>query len=444
MRTSFASALSLTLLIVAAAVDADASARAADESWPAGPQAEAVRVEVSTADELMAALDAAKGGETLVLAAGDYGALRLSSKFPGEVTIRSLDPDAPASFSQLRLDGVENLAFEHVIFDYTAQPQPSDWYRANEVRNSHHIAFRHSTFDGGIMQGTGGAGDGYGTGHGLQVTGSSNIAVEGNTFYNWRKGAIFQRTDQIDFSGNEMYHLREDALNFIQVNDVLIEGNHLHTMQNFGAGHADFIQFWTLNTTAPSTNITISKNILDSGAGSTVQSIFMTVSQSEEEMWYRDILIEENVIHNAHTHGITVGASLGLVVRNNTLLQNVGADDRSHNFTLGINLSDASRDVVVSKNIVPARWNFPPAATEHRTVEGNLAVVYDDPDAEHAVDRLFVNARAGKEATLDDLRAVPGGLIEQLGVGAAATVPEPGTLALLGLAGLVMLRRPRR
>lgn len=68
----------------------------------------------------------------------------------------------------------------------------------------------------------------------------------------------------------------------------------------------------------PSVNIVIPGNILNSGAGVWNQSIFMRNEKVDTqdpgpEMFYRDIVIEENVILNAHQHGITVGETDGLI-----------------------------------------------------------------------------------------------------------------------------------
>ena len=87
------------------------------------------------------------------------------------------------------------------------------------------------------------------------------------------------------------------------------------------------IQFWTSGTTSPSTNITIRGNILNSGAGDWTRSIFMRnemvdLGLAGDEMFYQNILIENNVIYNAHAHGITVGETDGLTIRNNTILYN--------------------------------------------------------------------------------------------------------------------------
>ena len=152
---------------------------------------------------------------------------------------------------------------------------------------------------------------------------------------------------------NDVHSIRSDGFDFVEVNDVLIEGNHIHDfVANLGSGdHLDMIQFWTTGTTSPSTNIIIRGNILNSGAGDWTQSIFMRnemvdLGLAGTEMFYRNILIENNVIYNAHAHGITVGETDGLTIRNNTILYNATISDGSVVHVPTINSSNASTNVL--------------------------------------------------------------------------------------------------
>jgi hypothetical protein len=123
-------------------------------------------------------------------------------------------------------------------------------------------------------------------------------------------------------------------------------------------------------------------------------------------------VIEHNVIHNAHAHAITVSQTeaTGLIIRNNTLLHNM---DTASGGNLYIPAITAASGGVIENNIIPARWD---ADASH-----GLIVQYTDPGGANYVGDLFVNGLAGASATLADLRAVDGGLIEQLGVGSSLT-----------------------
>jgi hypothetical protein len=207
---------------------------------------------------------------------------------------------------------------------------------------------------------------------------------------------------------------------------VLIEGNYFHDFAGApGSGdHADMIQFWTTGTTSPSTNIIIRSNILDSSSGSVAQSIFMRndvvdLGKAGLEMFYQNITIENNVIHNAQTHGITVGETIGLSINNNTILQNADSANNGSINVPRIHVNEASQDVVISNNILP-RFDLATNA-ENWTVDNNLVVQRDNPEGDNYIGDLFANALVGAGSSLADFMSLPGSKIESLGVGSSLT-----------------------
>ena len=78
-----------------------------------------------------------------------------------------------------------------------------------------------------------------------------------------------------------------------------------------------------------------------------------------------------------------------------------------------------SLNVIVSDNIMPTALGV--TAETGWTVSNNLVVQSDAPLSANYVGNLFVNAMAGSGATLEDLKALPGGIIDQLSVGASLT-----------------------
>lgn len=396
---------------------------------------------VTSSAELMSAMSAlasATAGTTILLAPGNYGDLRLNAKygqpwaqFSGEVTIKSADAAHPATFSSVGLTGVSNLTFDGVKFDYTAAAGALDYIRPFNINGSSNITIENSTFDGDLAHGTGTPIDGYGTGWGLFVSNSSHVTVDNNDFFNWVRAALFSGVDNLTVEGNNVHDNRMDGLTFAQVSHVLIENNFIHDFRTDPANgdHPDMIQFWTAGTTRPSTDITIQGNFLDSGSGAWTQSIFMRnelVDQGKAglEMYYQNVTIENNVIYNAHTHGITVGETVGLTIQNNTILQNPASalTDNPGLYIPTIHVRDASQDVLIAHNVLPQAHN--PQLTmpsKQRTVTGNLFVQSHDSHGANYVRNLFVNPFAGASATLHDLKAVPGGIIDQMNVGSSAT-----------------------
>ena len=109
-------------------------------------------VNVSSSSELLSALASATAGTTILLSAGDYGDLNLYVaaqpwvQFAGGVTIKSADPTHPASFSSVELDGVQNLTFDGVKFDYVAPSGAADGRRYQRILNvRQRVSHRHSS-----------------------------------------------------------------------------------------------------------------------------------------------------------------------------------------------------------------------------------------------------------------------------------------------------------
>ena len=238
-------------------------------------------VSVSTEQQLLAALKNAGSGDVIRLAAGNYGTLDLQAahkpfvKFAGEVTLKSADANALATFSSFKLHGIENLTFDQVKFDYRAAVGAKDWLRPFWIdKGSSNIKITNSIFDGDLARGVSTVKDGYGTGTGIYVVNAANITISGNEFYNWRIGGVFSSITGLVVSGNDVHSVRSDGFNFVAVSKVLIEKNH---MQDLAAApdagdHRDIIQFWTTGQTVPTTDVIIRENFLKSGAGRWTQS----------------------------------------------------------------------------------------------------------------------------------------------------------------------------
>ena len=386
-------------------------------------------INVSTQDELYAALDKATGGETIVLSPGDYGRIELSTGRTGgvdavygsEVKIISADGENPASLSGLHLFGATNLTFENIKFDYTSYEAAPVYSYPFEITHSENIAIRNSIFDGDLAYGFGTEADGKGTGKGLQVAGVDNFVLEGNEFYNWHRAAVFFSSDNLTILDNEVYGIRSDGFDFNVIHSALIEGNYFH---DFDAApetgdHGDMIQFWTNGDATATTDIVIRGNILDVGDGDGTQSIFMRNGMVDrgvagEEMFYQNILIEENLILNNSSHGITVGETNGLIIRNNTVLDADTSLSSSVN-TPKINLAPLSTNVTVEANVTAAITGY---VDQHDwVVSNNVRVQNTDPNALGYYESEFINSSLSGDIT--DYIVDPNSTIAQLDAGAS-------------------------
>ncbi|KDE39244.1 putative RTX toxin [Nitrincola lacisaponensis] len=311
-----------------------------------------------------------KSNATYVLGEGFSGNVQVlnSGSDNTQINIKSENYVFPSKIVSLVINGSQNIAFEHVIFDYNFNDDDKIYYRPFRVMSSVGVSISDSVFDGDLARNVSDVDDGYGYAVGLSVRGSSDITITDTSFFDFHVGAVFSSTNNIVFHRNRLERIRMDGLTFAQVSDVEITEN---IIKNFNrsiesSDHADMIQFWTQRTTEPSKNILIAKNILDSSEGWYTHSIFMRnelvdTGRADYEMFYRNINIIDNVVINAHIHGIYVGATDGLNISNNTVVRNPasqGVRDNLNLWTPRISVYPESLNVEIERNMVSSINGF--------------------------------------------------------------------------------------
>lgn len=331
------------------------------------------------------ALAAAAPGDVLLLQGGDYDVLSLRDlDFPPgrPVTLRSADPADRARFGKLFVHMSRGLVIEGVDFTYVFAPEDPSWFRPFQVADSRDIRLVGNRFFGDVAHGLGPVDDGFPTGIGFAIRGSERVEAQSNLIVGFGVGLVVSESSAITVRGNELTGMRRDGMNFSEVQQVLIEANHVHDFNRSltSDDHPDMIQFWTTNARSPTRDITIRGNLLSSGQGGWSQSVFMRnemvdTGAAGEEMFYRNITIENNFILNAHTHGITVGEVEGLRIVNNTLLHNPLSDGPQDNPPLWrpqIRITPVARDVEIARNVTAAISG--PAGQSDWRVADNLLV----------------------------------------------------------------------
>lgn len=381
---------------------------------------------ISDGESLRTTLREDLTGVTLALAPGRYPALVLrGATAPAAIT--SADPDRPARILGLRAQDIDGLTLENLIFDYQFHPEDRLHGRPFFLRRCANLTVRNNRFDGDYASGLGFPHDGHGYGMGLSLANCNNVLIENNFFQHFYKGINIRETRDLVIRGNELTALRMDGMTFAQVFDVLIEGNHFHNFErvDIPADHADMIQIWTPRTELPSRNVTIRGNILNSGAGLFTQSIFMRNAlvddgRAGEEMYYSNFTVENNLIINAHLHGITMGQVFGVTIRGNTLIQSPGSarpdDDPGRRLYIPrITVRPESTDVIVADNIVHDIVGFD--GQPDWQVTGNLLL-------SETVGAVFVPRAVdpGAEARLR-WRMVPGSAGDRPGLGSTLLRP---------------------
>lgn len=394
-------------------------------------------VNVDTVASLGQALADALPGTEIVIAPGDYGPLLLrggGGTPEAPIILRSADAADPAKFDAMNLRNVQYLVLQDLNFDYVFTDEDDADLRPFQVIECAGIAIRDSLFDGDLGPVIADGTDRLPTAFGLSVRDTQGFELSGSEIRLFLRGGVFAQSTDLVLRNNVVHSIRSDGLNFVAVQRVLIEDN---TIRDFLRSpdlmdHSDMIQFWTAGSKSPSTDIVIRNNVLNSGVGLYTQSIFMRNELVDRgsagtDMFYRNVVIEENVIINAHLHGISIGETDGLMIRNNTVVRNVlssGQDANPSLWTPQIRVAEASRNVQILRNAV-ARITGSTGQSDW-TLADNLSIQDQRPNEPGFYDDVFMSARLSDPRVLSSFVYAPGGPLDGTGIGAARLENEVG------------------
>ncbi|WP_417807506.1 right-handed parallel beta-helix repeat-containing protein [Thioclava sp.] len=386
---------------------------------------------VSGADALANVIGQLAPGDVVALEPGDYPALNLS-KLAGDegepITFRSSDPQHPARIERMDLREVSHLVFDDLLFDYDFTSDDKANLRPFQVFTARDVTIKNSVFDGDLAPPMAGSPEHnpLPTAFGLALRASSGLHIENNEFRRFFRGVVVSDCVDIAVRGNDIHDMRMDGMNFAQVERVTITGNHIHDFLRAAAlaDHADMIQFWTSGTSRPSRDILIADNIFNSGMGLFTQSILMRNElvdrgKAGDEMFYRNVTIRDNVIINAHLHGITLGQADHVEIANNTLIHNAfsqGVEADPKLWIPQIRVARDARDVVIEKNVVGEIAG--PVGQTDWSVKDNLLIQDVSPSRPNFYDTLFVAARTGLPDDLRNFDYLPGSALAGSGIGA--------------------------
>jgi len=359
-------------------------------------------ITVSNGNELQSALSNANGGETIELATGNYGTVDINNlNFDEQVTITA-EESLGATFNQIDMANTSGVT----LSDVTVHVPNGNHARAFDIRNSEDIKVVNSELKG--------SDDGNFTNDkiGLKVADSDSIEIANNEFHNFFKGAKFRETTDLTVRENDIHDMQKDGLNFVGVQQTLIENNSIrdmHPVEN--SAHTDFIQFWNINTDMNSKDVTIRGNELLQGNDFQTQSIFIN---DPGDGGFENFNIEDNIIYTSHLHGITTTEMNNSTIQNNTVLTAPGVDWTAKIRPNGENLT--------VKNNVTTGFRGTDGADE---LSGNLVVQFTDPDGENYIGDLFQNPFNTDDITIEDLMPVEGSKVDfGSGLGAEERLAE--------------------
>jgi Ca2+-binding RTX toxin-like protein len=355
---------------------------------------------VSGAAGLQAALASARGGETIRLATGNYGNFRMGD-FAPNLTIEAA-PDANVQFSRLAMWRTEDLTIRNITIGSGRGPGEPVW-----VRQAEFFQVKGLLVDGVKMHGSldnNPQNDSWG----LFVRDSSGITVQNSEFTELSRGAMFERSQDIQVKKNLFHKLETDGANFSGVRNVFIEENHFTDFYPFYESHPDAIQFWTNGQKISNENIAIRGNVLLQGNGVSPQGIFL--GEENGNLPYKNVRIENNLMYGSdHWHGIAVYNARNLdIIGNSTLSPTTDAK----RFWIHVAKSD---EVLLSRNVTDQLLLSPD--NRNVTLKDNVDLLAT-PSA-----RSLVDLDRGAAAKIADL------VMEGVGYQATSTAPVPGPAA---------------
>lgn len=384
---------------------------------------------VATSKELARALrgvDSTAGVPIIQLQPGTYDNVAIHD-ISGPVRLVAADPGNPPRITSLRVKGSRDISFEGLVLDFVFDPATTKpWASAFQFDTSERLVFDAVVVDGDLMHDTGTDGDGYPAAKGLVFIQSRDITISDSEIHSFYVGINFRRSSNITLKRTYLHGMRKDSITMAQVQDVAIIDNRFggHNRSFAFDDHPDVIQMWTQGTDQPSERITIRGNVFNSEHSPYSQTLFMrneTVDKglAGPEMFYRDLVIENNVIINAHVHGIAVGETDGLIIRNNTLIRNPSSEKPGMSNELAspsIRVAKASRNVVIENN---AAYRIPAPAGTDWSVRNNLEIQRHSQISPGYYAGLFTDAIHGDPRDLASFRYSERGLLHQRGIGAA-------------------------
>ena len=395
-------------------------------------------IRVTNAAELSTAIAQAQGGETIVLANGDYGAVKLDQSFAETVTLISETPKG-ARMTGLEISGAANVTVDGVHLDFTVTEKTLSWHCQFKIAGSTDIALKNCLIEGKNLDDPDSNGDGFPIGRGLSIAGSSDVLLEGNEFKTWWKALSVNESENVTVIENEFHDIRSDGINVTASDGVDILNNHIHDFRlNTASGdHADMIQIYSTKSGIVARNITIDGNYLDIGDGGMAQGIFMNhadwvvANRAEQglETYFENIAITDNVIVGGHVNGIALNTAKSGIIANNTLLSQPGAGLSEPR----ISVSPAGTDIVVSNNMAKVIL-LPDVLPDTWEAENNHRIQYDLPLEPNYYGDIFFNALTDATNARENLLMVPGSAPERAGAGSSLLRYDGAPEALTALA----------
>ena len=305
---------------------------------------------VSNATELTSAIASAAGGDRIVLADGNYGAVSIFNRtYASTLTIEAANPGSGAHLDGLFVANAKNISFVGLDVGRALNAGEPTYTQLSWIKTSSDIKLNGMAFHGSQD------GNPSNDGVGLTVTSASGLNISNSRFEDLYRGLVLQNSTNTTIKDNSVTLIRSDGIISIANDGLSIEGNHIGDFRQVLGDHSDAIQFWTTGQTKGQTNITIKDNVIFqtyfSGIDQTgTQGIFMSDPLS---YGYKNVLIQNNVLYsNDAYNGIYLNGVTGAQVLDNTVLSK-STDVKS--FWINVqNSTDVALQHNITDNIITA------------------------------------------------------------------------------------------
>jgi len=306
-------------------------------------------IRVTNQTQLDSAIKAAKSGDTVVPAAGNYKQLWVDNKVSASaITFKSESATNPAVIGYARAVGSDGVVFQDLkIGREMIVGTDQDWTNMALVQDSKNVSFT------GVQFFSTGSTDAF-LGRGMFIRNGSNISVKNSEFSQLAVGMQSMSITGLVVQNNKFHDLRIDGAQFTAVKNVLIDGNDFRDFRSSELNHPDAIQFWTSGTKQASTDVVISNNVVMPGTGNGSQGIFM-----QDEIGglpYERLTIKNNLILDAgnYWNGIAVRGGKDVTIEGNSTLSPTG-DQKAMRIWLdkvaGVKLINNLSDQLVQSNV---------------------------------------------------------------------------------------------
>jgi hypothetical protein len=353
---------------------------------------------VATTAELTSVLSKLTGGDTVLLAPGNYGNLSFYQKnYASTVTFAAASNTGTVHFDGLNVSSSSNLTFKGLDLGRALAAGEPDYTKLNTVQNSSNVKLINVSIHGSLD------GNAANDGMGLYVTDSQNVDVLNASFNELYRGILVQRTTNMTLGSSRFEGIRSDGANFTGNDKVTVRGNVFKDFNRFGDDHADAIQFWNTGQTKGQSDIVIKDNVfLQQQAGKGAQGIFIYDNEPHK---FTNVLIQNNLMYgNDDYNGITVNNGVNVQVIGNTVLSS-GLDPK--NFWIRL---EKSQNVTVKNNV-----------TDNLLLNADLVGLINENNL------LLINNAAARARFLD--LDTPSGVTDLIISGQGFQLPDRGAVA---------------